>query len=59
MRFPRSQIENHLREVGVGPREPRSGIIGRIVGVLSFVDQTKPCGILPRMSAGHSPMNFI
>ena len=34
MRFARGQIKNHLREVGVGPRKPRSGVVGRIVDVL-------------------------
>jgi len=46
MRFACGQIEYHLREVGVRPREPRSGIVGRIVDVLSFVDQAKPSGVL-------------
>ena len=46
MRFSRGQIENHLRKIGVGPREPRSGIVGRVVYVLSFVDQTESSGVL-------------
>lgn len=46
MRFSRGQIEDHLCEVGVGPREPRSGVVGRIVDVLSLVDQAKSGGVL-------------
>jgi len=46
MRFARGQIEDHFRKVGVGPREPRSGVVGRIVDVLAFVDQAKSSGIL-------------
>ena len=46
MRFSRGQIQDHLREVGVGPREPGSGIVGRIVDVLPFVDQAKSGGVL-------------
>jgi len=46
MRFSRGQIKDHLREVGVGPREPRSGVVERIVDVLSLVDQTKSGGVL-------------
>jgi len=34
MRFAHGQIEYHLCEVGVGPREPRSGVVGGIVDVL-------------------------
>lgn len=46
MRFSRGQVEDHLCEVGVGPREPRSCVVGRIVDVLSLVDQTKSGGVL-------------
>ena len=46
MGFPRGQVEDHLREVGVGPREPRSGVVGRVVDVLPFVDQAKSGGVL-------------
>ena len=46
MRLPRSQIEHHLREVGVGPREPRSGVVRRIVDVLPFMDQAESGGVL-------------
>ena len=46
MWLPRGQIKDHLCEVGIGPREPGSGVVGRIVDVLSLVDQTKSCGVL-------------
>jgi len=46
MGLPRGQIEYHLREIGVGPREPRSGVVGSIVDVLPFMDQTESGGVL-------------
>ena len=50
MGFSRSQIQDHLREVGVGPCEPRSGVVGRVVDVLRFMDQAKSDGVLHDMS---------
>ena len=55
MRLPRSQIEYHLREVGVGPREPRSGVVGRIVDVLPFMDQAESGGVLMWYVSWSSP----
>jgi len=46
MWFSRGQIEDHLREVGVSPREPRSSVVRRIVDVLTLVDQAKSGGVL-------------
>ena len=46
MRFSYGQIKDHLREVGIGPREPRSSVVGIIVDVLSLVDQAKSGGVL-------------
>ena len=45
--FSRGKIKDHLREVGVGPREPRSSVVRRIVDVLTLVDQAKSGGVLP------------
>ena len=38
MGFARGQVKHHLREVGVGPREPWPGIVRRIVDVLCLMD---------------------
>ena len=46
MWFTRGQIKDHLGEVGVGPREPRSGVVGGVMDVLPFMDQAKSCGVL-------------
>ena len=55
MRFPRGQIEHHLREVGVGPREPGSGVVGRIMDALTFMDQAETGGVLVWYVSWSSP----
>lgn len=46
MGLPLREVQKHLSEVTVSPREPRAGIVRGIINVDRFMDQTKATGIL-------------
>lgn len=45
MRLAACEVEQHLREVAVRPREPRAGVCA-VVNVDRLVDETEACRVL-------------
>jgi hypothetical protein len=45
-RLPLRQIENHLGEITVGPCEPRTRVVARVVDLDALVDEAQPGGVV-------------